>query len=180
MRSCRAAERRKLAKIKKRSGEMQEFDKRKLEQSVKSAGASEEVARRVAEKITPSEGLSTEELRRSVSQELKRENESLSGAYTGTRRLRAKEAKDLSSGVVRLNEELLKTHGLQSGQHAHLMNKDMKTEVRVEPAKSADREEIQMSHADLEKLGVSEGSRVNVRFSADSHATCGSGKAPCS
>ena len=168
-----------MAKIKKRSGEMQEFDKRKLEQSVKRAGASEEVARRVAGKITPSEGLSTEELRRSVSQELKRENESLSGAYTGTRRLRAKEAKDLSSGVVRLNEELLKTHGLQSGQHAHLMNKDMKTEVRVEPAKSADREEIQMSHADLEKLGVSEGSRVNVRFSADSHATCGSGKAPC-
>ena len=169
-----------MAKIKKRSGEMQEFDKRKLEQSVKRAGASEEVARRVAEKITPSEGLSTEELRRSVSQELKRENESLSGAYTGTRRLRAKEAKDLSSGVVRLNEELLKTHGLQSGQHAHLMNKDMKTEVRVEPAKSANREEIHMSHADLEKLGVSEGSRVNVRFSADSHATCGSGKAPCS
>jgi hypothetical protein len=143
---------------------MQEFDRRKLEASIRRAGASEEVAKRVAERIKPSEGASTEELRKLVSQELRRENEAISGAYATTRRMEARSASDLAAGVVRVQEELLRKHGLQSGQHAHVMHMERDREVKLESAKSAKPDEIHMAKSDLEKLGVSEGSRVNVRF----------------
>lgn len=153
-----------MARVRKRSGETQEFDRRKLEESIRRAGASDETARRVADRIRPSEGVSTDELRRMVSQELRRESEALSGAYTSTRRLRAREDSKLSAGVVKLPEELLRQHGLKEGQQAHVVHMDRRTEVKVRPESSARPAEILMSRSDLERLGASEGSRVNVRF----------------
>jgi len=133
---------------------------------MRKAGASDETARRVAERVRPHEGMTTEELRIKVSQELKRENEALSGAYSSTRRLRARTAKDLAAGVVLLHEELLKQHGLQSGQPAHVVHMDKRADVQVRPTESAKPAEIWMSKSDLDRLGASEGSRVNVRFRA--------------
>jgi len=133
---------------------------------VRKAGASDETARKVAERIQPPEGTTTDELRKMVSQELKRENEALSGAYASTRRLRARAASDLAEGVVLLHEELLKKHGLQSGQLAHVVHMDRMADVHVKPAESAKPAEIWMSKSDLDRLGASEGSRVNVRFKA--------------
>ncbi len=145
---------------------MQEFDQKKLEESIRRAGASDETAKRVAERVKPFDGMTTDELRRQVSQELRRENEALSGAYTSTRRLRARAAKDLSSGVVLLHDELLKQYGLQSGQPAYVVHLDKRADVQVRPTESAKQAEIWMSRSDLERLGASEGSRVNVRFKA--------------
>jgi transcriptional regulator NrdR family protein len=53
-----------LAKVKKRSGAMQEFDKSKLKTSLKKAGAKEEHATKVADKITgkTKEGTTTVEI----------------------------------------------------------------------------------------------------------------------
>lgn len=154
------------ARIKKRSGELQEFDRRKLEESMKRAGASEETARRVADRIEPSEGMTTDELRKHVSRELERENALLSGAYASTRRLRARTASDLAAGVALFHEEVLRQHGLQSGQPAHVVHMDRRADVQVRPTESAKLAEIWMSKSDLERLGASEGSRVNVRFRA--------------
>lgn len=155
-----------MAKVRKRSGEMEEFDRRKLEESIRRAGASDETARRVAERIRPSEGVSTEELRRMVSQELRRESEPLSGAYTTTRRLRARADPGLSAGVVKMHEDLLKQHGLKEGQQARIVHMDSVREVEVRPESSAQPAEVLMSKSDLERLGAAEGSRVNVRFKA--------------
>lgn len=153
-----------MARIKKRSGEMQEFDRGKLEESIRRAGASDETARRVAERVRPADGTSTDELRKMVSQELKRENSALSGAYTSTRRLRARSASEVAAGVALLNEELLKKHGLEPGQQAYVVHMDKRTDVSVRQADSANPAEIWMSRSDLERLGASDGARVNVRF----------------
>jgi hypothetical protein len=155
-----------MARIKKRSGEMQEFDRQKLEESIRRAGASDEAARRVAERVRPVEGTTTEELRRMVSQELGRENSALSGAYTSTRKLRARSAADLASGVALLNEDILKKHGLEPGQNAYVVHMDKRADVQVRMADSVDQAEILMSRSDLEKLGASDGTRVNIRLKA--------------
>lgn len=53
-----------MAKVKKRSGIMQDFDKAKLKTSLKKAGAKEEHATKVADKITgkAKEGTTTVEI----------------------------------------------------------------------------------------------------------------------
>lgn len=154
------------ARIVKRSGKLEEFDRHKLQESIRRAGASDETARRIAERMNPPEGTSTEELRRTVSQELRRENEALSGAYASTRSLRARSASDLKAGVVLLHEDLLKKHGLTSGQSAYVVHMDRRADVHVRSADSAEPAEILMARSDLERLGASDGTRVNVRFKA--------------
>lgn len=153
-----------MARVRKRTGEMQEFDRRKLEESLRKAGASDETARRVAERVRPIEGTSTEDLRRMVSQELRRENAALSGAYTSTRRLRARSASEVAAGVALINEELLRRYGLASGQSVYVVHMDKRADVEVRSVDSAKPAEILMSRSDLERLGASEGERVNVRF----------------
>ncbi len=149
-------------KIQKKSGELQEFDRRKLEESVRRAGASQDVAKRIAEKIQPSEGMSTQDIRRRVSDELRNENMALSGAYMSARRLRARAAQDLSAGVARLHTDHLR--GLSSDQSAMLVHGNKRAELRVEPSASAASHEVLLSSADLQRLGIQEGSRVAVRF----------------
>lgn len=149
-------------KIQKKSGELQEFDRRKLEESIRQAGASPEVAKRVAEKIQPSEGMSTHELRWRVADELRNENIALSGAYMSARRLRVKAAKDLSAGVARLHTDHLR--GLDSNPSALLAHGNNRAELRIEPATSVAAHEVLLSHADLQRLAVQEGSRVAIRF----------------
>lgn len=152
------------ARVKKRSGRLEDFDRGKLERSIRRAGASDETARRVSQTMNPPEGTSTDEIRRMVSEELRRENAALSGAYASTRSLRARSTPHLKSGVVLLSEDLMKTHGLESGQTAYVVHMDKRTDVQVRAADSAKPAEILMSGADLDRLAAADGTRVNVRF----------------
>jgi hypothetical protein len=149
-------------RIRKKSGELQEFDRRKLEESIRRAGASQDVAKRIAERIQTSEGMSTQDIRRRVADELRAENMALSGAYMSVRRLRARSASDLSTGVARLHTDHLR--GLSSDRNAMLVHGSNRAELRVEPSASAASHEVLLSSADLQRLGIQEGSRVAVRF----------------
>lgn len=61
-----------MPKLKKRSGEEEEFDRKKLEQSMRKAGASENTVRKIAEGIRHREGMATSEIRSHVIAQLKR------------------------------------------------------------------------------------------------------------
>jgi len=61
-----------MPKLKKRSGEEEEFDRKKLEQSMRKAGASENTVRKIAEGIRHREGMATSEIRSQVIAQLKR------------------------------------------------------------------------------------------------------------
>jgi len=153
-----------VVKIRKTTGGLEDFDRRKLEKSIRHAGASEEVAKSISERIEPSEGMSTEELRRKVSEELRRKNEALSGAYTTTKRLKARSSSDLKSGVVRMHEELIKSFGIHAGDKVSLTHLENEARVEVQAEGSGNPREVVVNRSDLEKLGAEEGARVNVRF----------------
>lgn len=149
-------------RIRKKSGELEEFDPGKLERSLLNAGASTDLAKRISERIRPSEGLSTDDLRRRVAEELLRENGVLSGAYISTRRLKVRNDPTLPPGTARLHAEHMR--GLRSDSGALLFSSDKKAEVRLQPASSVDPREIRLSKADMERLSVQDESRVSVRF----------------
>lgn len=62
-----------MVKVKKRSGNIEEFDRPKLEASLKKAGAKEEHATRVAETVKGKvqEGIATSEIKRLATTELR-------------------------------------------------------------------------------------------------------------
>ena len=74
-----------LAKVKKHSGSMQDFDKAKLKTSLKKAGAKEEHAAKVADKVAGKvkEGTTTVEIREWSVTELKPLDTKAAKAYEG-------------------------------------------------------------------------------------------------
>jgi hypothetical protein len=154
-----------MAKVRKRSGEAEEFDMRKLEESIRRSGASPEVAKRIAQRAEPKGDVSSDELRRTVADELRKENTSLSGAYLSTKMLRTRTSSDLKAGVVRMHEDLLKRQGARSGEHVMLRHKDHEAKLRIEAHSEVHPREIVVSKSDLDKLGAQEGVRLDVKFS---------------
>jgi hypothetical protein len=154
-----------LAKVSKRSGESEEFDRQKLEESVRRAGASPEVAKRVAHQAEPKGDTSSDELRRRVADELRKESTALSGAYLSTKMLRTRTASDLKSGIVRIHEDLLKRQGAKSGEHVMLRHKDHEAKVQIESDSNLHPREIAVSGSDLDRLEAQEGIRLDVKFS---------------
>jgi predicted transcriptional regulator with HTH domain len=149
-------------KIKKKSGELQDFDQDKLEKSMLDAGATPQLAKQISSRVQPSEGLSSDDLRRRVSEELLRENTYLAGAYLSTRRFTVKNDPSLVSGIVRMDAEHF--NGISASANAILYAETNKTEVHLQAIQGMDPGEIQMSFADMDKLHVSDGSCVAVRF----------------
>lgn len=154
-----------MVRIQKRSGQSEEFSKGKLEESLRRAGASTEVARRVSARISPREGQSTSELRRAVADELRKEDPALSAAYVATRRLSARSSARASAGVVHVHESLLRSLDLSSGATARLSLGGKEAEVRLEKSSDLRHSEIELSSADLQRLGAREGSRQEYRIS---------------
>lgn len=72
-----------MAKIKKRSGAMQDFDRAKLKRSLKKAGAKDEHATKVAETVVGRvrEGMTTAEIKRHAATELRRMDQKTATAY---------------------------------------------------------------------------------------------------
>ena len=154
-----------MAKVTKRSGEVEEFDQKKLEDSIRRSGASPEVAKRVAQRIEPKGDTSSEELRRRVAEELRQESSTLSGAYLSTKTLRLRASSDQRSGMVRIHEDLLNKQGARSGGHVMLRHRDHEAKMQVEADSSLHPREIVVSKSDLDKLGAQEGVRLDVKFS---------------
>jgi len=153
-----------LAKVRKRSGEVEEFDRKKLEDSIRRAGASPEVAKRIAQRLEPKGDTTSDELRRKAADELRQESMALSGAYLSTKLLRIRTSTDLKSGVVRIHEDLLKRQGARSGEHVMLRHKDHEAKMQIESHSDQHPREIVVSRSDLDKLGAEEGIRLDVKF----------------
>ncbi|MGB8781406.1 MAG: ATP cone domain-containing protein [Candidatus Bathyarchaeia archaeon] len=81
-----------MAKLKKRSGTMQEFDKAKLKTSMKKAGAKEEHATKVADKVAGKvkEGTKTIEIREWLITELRPLDSKATEAYVSYKKPKKK------------------------------------------------------------------------------------------
>jgi predicted transcriptional regulator with HTH domain len=149
-------------KIKKKNGELQEYDREKLERSIQNAGGSIEISRIVSGRMLPLEGLNSSDLRRRVGEELNRENPALSGAYLSTKSLTARSDPNLAQGAAGLNTEHMV--GLKVETMATLFSANGRAEVRLQPLPKVDRRVIHLNTADMDKLKVSDGSRVRIRY----------------
>lgn len=156
-----------MTMVKKRSGEMQEFNRSKLEESVKRAGAKEDVAKRIAEKIVASEGMTTEQLRQKVGEELRAVDSMSADAYLSTRRLKAKVSAETPVDAGRVSEHLAKLFEQQKALQASLYHGARREDVRVEPAHKSFGE-IWLNKAVLDRLAAQEGARIAVRFRRNS------------
>lgn len=151
-----------MTRIKKRSGELQEFDRQKLVESMVRAGASEQVAEQIADKARVSEGASTIELRKLVAKELRQVNEAVAEAYVRTLRLRVSANDEIQMGAARVPKRMDRVPDVKPGQSARVRHGEKRTEVRVEPA--LENREVWLNPDDLEALGATEGTRIAVRF----------------
>jgi hypothetical protein len=158
-----------MKRVKKRSGELQEFDPERLVQSMKRAGADEQVAKSIAEKVQVTEGASTLDLRRFVVNELRNVNAEAAAAYAQTLRLHAKARDDLRTGTARAPKTMERIPDVKPGQPAQVKHGEKRMEVRIEP--SLDRREVWLNRADLQNLGASEGTRIAVRFLPEASGT---------
>lgn len=153
-----------MTKVKKRTGEMEDFDRGKIESSARKAGASPETARKVAERIHAPEQVSSEEIRRQVAEQLRQEDPAVSAAYLSTKRLAAKTLSDVASGVARVHDDLARRFGIDSGARIKVWHDGRERELRLERSTRVHPQEVQMAESDLRRLGASDGSKVSVVF----------------
>ncbi|MBN1677100.1 MAG: hypothetical protein JW880_01035 [Candidatus Thermoplasmatota archaeon] len=155
---------RELTKIRKPCGEAENFDRNRLVQSVRSAGVSEQTAKNVVDRIRLPEEVSTDELTRLVAEHLRQVNPSLSGAYAATENLKVRSAPDVSAGVAKIPDNLVKRFGVSSGQRVKVSHLNSRAEMAVEPGRDVDPREVILNKVDLYKLGAYEGAKVSVTF----------------
>lgn len=151
-----------MTRVKKRSGQLQDYDRTKLIESIKRAGADEKVAKEIAEKTFVAEGAATLELRKRVADELRKTNPAVAEAYERTLRLPVKARDDVRPGAALVPKRIERVPEVKSGQPGRVRHGEKRTEVRVEPM--LDSREVWLSRNDLAILGVPEGTRVAVRF----------------
>jgi len=153
-----------MTNVKKRSGELQVYDRRKLVQSMLQAGASEPIAKEIAAKVQAAEqeGFSTIELRRLVTTELRKVNEAVSEAYARTLRFPVKARDEVQTGRARVPRRIERVPDVTTGQPGRVGFGERRAEVRIEP--SLDNREVWLNPSDFRALGAPEGARVAVRF----------------
>ncbi|MCK4392254.1 hypothetical protein KAX17_05060 [Candidatus Bipolaricaulota bacterium] len=154
-----------MAKVKKRTGREEDFDRSKLEKSLKRTGAKDETVREIAEKIKPREGITTSEVRSQAASELRSRNVEAAKHYESTRTRKAKTSSEVPIGTVRLDEKTLKALNASAGDTMELVHEGKTQRMKVE-AFFAAQEEIQLHPEALEALGATEGTKVAFRRAA--------------
>jgi hypothetical protein len=160
-----------MTQVKKRSGELQEFDRAKVEVSIRKAGASPDVVTKVAQRIRLEEGLDTMELRKRVAEELRKENPNLAEAYVSTVRLPVKARTEAAAGRAKVPRKLPRVPHFPGAGKARVFYEGRSTDVLIEPELQV--REIWVNQMDLQKLGVAEGTRVAVLVAMPADVTQG-------
>lgn len=149
-----------MAKLKKRTGQTEEFNQLKLESSIRWAGVTDAVAKEIASKLVPRNDMSTSELRSQVLAELKAKDPATAQRYERTRTCRARLAPDLGKETARLHPDTLRTLGLNAGAPLRLEYAGRAANVRTEASPQVALDGVQL-HADtLQSIGASVEAKV--------------------
>lgn len=149
-----------MAKLKKRTGQMEEFNPLKLENSIRWAGVSDAVAKELASKIVPKDGVSTSELRSQVLAELKAKDPAAAQRYERTRTCRARLAPDLGKEMARLHPDTLRILGLESGAPLRLEYAGRVANVRTETSPQVALDGVRLHPDTLQSIGASVEAKV--------------------
>lgn len=148
--------------IKKRSGQVEEFNKMKLENSIRWAGASEEISREISSKSFPRDGMSTSELRSQVLTELTTKDATVAQRYENTRTRKARIAPDIAKDMAQLHPDTLRSLNWQTGMPLRLKYAEQTQTVRAEALPNVELDGIRLHTETLQSLGASVEGKVAI------------------
>jgi plastocyanin len=151
-----------MENVKKRSGEIEKFDKTKLERSLRKTRVDEQKAIDITNRISEKEMNTTNEIRNMVVEELRKIDTETAMRYENTRRLAARAAIDAAKGIAQLTEETMNKLNLEVGDTINLCHEDHKHTVKAEKA-TVGAKEIRLHEEDLKSLGITDGTSIAVR-----------------
>jgi hypothetical protein len=151
-----------MANVKKRDGRVESFNNQKIKLSVLRAGADDQVATEIASKIPEDRVTSTKDVRKLVFAELVNKDLALAKNYEGTRRLTARKAPMVSSGMVRITEDNMSRLDLKPGEAVELKHGNRTHRAKAQMGSSNPRE-INLSSEDMKALDVADGVRIAVK-----------------
>ena len=145
--------------IRKRNGELEEFDGKKLKLSIRMAGVSEDEVHGVTERVHIRDGMSTDEIRQRVYDELRKIDPRIAQLYHRTVRFVVCVSEDIMRGVAKVSEETLHRLRIRVGETFQLVNGDKMITVIAESAPLG-RNEVCLNHDDLKEIGAEVGTKV--------------------
>jgi formylmethanofuran dehydrogenase subunit D len=151
-----------VEKIRKRSGNIEKFNKTKLERSLRKSRADEKMVIDITNRVSEKELNTTDEIRHMVTEELKKINAEAAKRYEDTRRLAAKAAIDAAKGTARLTEDTMNRLKLEEGDTVTLCHENNKHTVKTERA-AVGAKEIRLNEEDIKVLGITDGTHIAVQ-----------------
>ncbi len=148
--------------IRKRDGELEEFDRDKIYRSICYAGGDEKTAREISDRINVVEGIDTDQIRNFVIEELRKIDPVAASCYQKTLRFIANEALDLERGVAKISEKVMHRLRIRPGDTFHIVSGDRSILVVAQKAGS-DSDAIGLSKDDLVAIGIHPGKKVGTR-----------------
>lgn len=147
-------------RIKKLSGQEEEFNRTKLLNSIRWAGVSDQIASEVTAKVVPHEGMNTSEIRSQVVAALLQQDSAAAQRYERTRVRKARIAPDVSKDVARLHPETLRALQVGTGSLLRLQHAGHTQDIRAEASPNVALDGIRMHTETLRSLGASVESKV--------------------
>jgi hypothetical protein len=152
-----------MRRIVKVDGSVVPFDRTKLVRSMRAAGASEATSEEIAGMVeSGTERSSSQKIRQLVMRELGARDLESAKRYDATRRLVAKLAIEVESGVARLPEGTMLSMRLDQGEAFQLRNDGHARTVRAELNERTviGKNEVRLNAEDMEGLEVEDGQRI--------------------
>jgi hypothetical protein len=148
----------------KRTGTQQEFSSAKLEKSMERAGVDKAVAHEIAVRLKPTEEETTRSLRSRVSIELRSKSADAARKYVVTRRLEARQSKDVGRERAQIHPETLQHFRLKPNATVTAENNGRTLELQVEESTQAKHRQVRLNPQTATELGAADLSRVAFRL----------------
>ncbi len=151
-----------MARLTKRDGTQEEFQRTKVEESLRRVGASEDVINNTLQRVTPTNGESTSSFRNRITTELRSRSPETAQRYENSRRLEANRSENVAEGTARVNPTTLRHYGWKPGETVNVQHGSTSLPVRVEESSQAGTRTVHFNPRTLASLGTSEGTKVSL------------------
>jgi hypothetical protein len=149
-----------MAKLVKRDGTQEEFQRTKAEDSLRRIGAADSIIKSTIDKVVPNDGESTSSYRNRILTELKAVAPGVASKYEVSRRLQVAKDETVVEGTVWVNPSTVRYYGWKPGVSLNVEHGSSALKVRIEESAQAGQRAIRMSPKTLGSLGATEGTRV--------------------
>ena len=150
-----------MARLTKRDGTHEEYQRSKVADSLRRLGASEETINTTLQRVTPTDGESTTSFRNRITAELRARSPEMARRYENSHRLDAGRSDTVPEGTARVNPNTLRHYGWKPGDNVNAQHGNTSVTIRVESSDEADVRMADFNSSTLRSLGAAEGTRIS-------------------